>query len=222
MKTTKGYRQVSNGRFRAEIYIDGRNKNLGIFLTEEEAAETFRIANEDRLRQMLERQGYCLEDGVNYEINYTVFDDGSIFGPKGIKIKPIIKHGGYLGCTMNGRDVRIHRVIAECFIPNPYNKTQVNHINGDKTDNRACNLEWSTPRENTRHAYAMGLASGTGDSRCGENNGRNKLTWNDVKYIREHYDPKDSNNNQTALGRKFGTGSNAIHKIVHNKTWIED
>lgn len=218
----KGYRQVSNGRFRAEIHDDGRTRNLGTFLTEEEAAEAYRVANEERLRRMLERQGYYLEDGITFEDNYTVFDDGTIFGPSGLRVKPLMNPRGYMTCTMNGREVRIHRVVAECFIPNPFNKSDVNHKNGIKSDNRVCNLEWTTRKENTRHAYENGLAHGTGRSRRGENSGRNKLTWGEVRYIRSVYNPRDPEYNQTALARRFGIGSNAIHRIVHNKSWIED
>lgn len=57
----------------------------------------------------------------------------------------------------NRRTTRVHRVIAETFLENPENKPEVNHINGDKLDNRLINLEWCTGLENSRHAKLNGL-----------------------------------------------------------------
>lgn len=51
----------------------------------------------------------------------------------------------------------LHRAVAELFIPNQSQKPEVNHINGNKTDNRAENLEWCTASENQRHALNTGL-----------------------------------------------------------------
>jgi len=69
---------------------------------------------------------------------------------KGYVFVSLIKNG-------HTKNYRIHRLVAQTFIPNPKNKPQVNHINGIKTDNRVENLEWVTDSENKRHGYRTGL-----------------------------------------------------------------
>ncbi len=97
----------------------------------------------------------------NYE-NYNIYSDGKVWSIKANKfIKSNINSSGYFKVGLynkNGRNFfNIHRLIAENFIDNKFNKPQVNHINGIKTDNRIENLEWVTPSENTKHAWDNGL-----------------------------------------------------------------
>ncbi len=76
-------------------------------------------------------------------------------------LKPSKDAAGYLKIDLckNGKrkNYLIHRLVAETFIPNPENKLQVNHKDGNKSNNFVDNLEWATPKENIIHAVVNGL-----------------------------------------------------------------
>lgn len=75
-------------------------------------------------------------------------------------LKPRIDHNGYSRVYLRKPGERkvffIHRLVAIAFIPNPQNKPFVNHINSNRSDNRAENLEWCTQQENIKHGYLYG------------------------------------------------------------------
>lgn len=106
---------------------------------------------------------------------------------------------------------RVHRIIAQNFIPNPDNKLQVNHINGIKYDNRIENLEWCTLSENRKHAYRTGLQNST--TRQGVKNNFAKLNEIQVKEILK------SNMPQRLIGLKYGVSQSCISLIKRGVNW---
>lgn len=88
---------------------------------------------------------------------YQVDTNGIVYSKKGRPLKPSINHNGYqiINFYVNNKrtGVAVHTIVAKQFIPNfDINKTQVNHRDGDKSNNTILNLEWVTPLENTRHS----------------------------------------------------------------------
>ena len=141
--------------------------------------------------------------------NYSVSDQGRV---RNDKSERILKHGKYLkgyllvGLFKNGKKYgkRVHRLVAEHFIPNPENRPQVNHKNGIKSDNRLQNLEWCTESENMKHAFKTGLCLSS------------KLTEVQVLKIRQLL---TQGLTQKAIGDLFGVGGSTIGNIKTGKLW---
>lgn len=95
--------------------------------------------------------------------NYQVSNLGRIYSKKRrtcLKIKRLVGRGYYqVRLSKNGKYYykNLHRLIAETFIPNPNNYRTVNHINGNKLDNRLSNLEWADDCKQQHEACLLGL-----------------------------------------------------------------
>ena len=131
------------------------------------------------------------KDVVGYEGLYQVSNFGNVKSlgnnftrkERFLKLSPQSK--GYLTVVLQKNATRkmvlVHRLVAEHFIDNSESKPQVNHINGDKTDNRVENIEWVSHRENLDHAIKNNLTL------KGEENRNSKLKDSDVIKIHSLY-----------------------------------
>ena len=106
------------------------------------------------------------KDVVGYEGLYKISNLGNVLSTrrnysKGCKYLTPFENGGYDRVTLvvnsKHKNLLVHRLVAEAFIPNPEQKEAVNHIDGNKKNNTVDNLEWVTKQENTIHAINIGL-----------------------------------------------------------------
>lgn len=121
--------------------------------------------------------------------------------------------GGYLQVclTVNGKGINhsVHRLVGIHFIPNPENKSQINHKKGNKKDNRFFMIEWNTSSENIIHAFDTGLSK----PMSGTKHGKSKLTEKEVLEIRA------SDLTPAELAVKYNVLREQIYKILRRERW---
>lgn len=105
------------------------------------------------------------KDIEGFEQIYQISNLGNLKSFKKDKKGKILKHnnknGDYFAVVLEYKEkvkyTRIHRLVAQAFIPNPNNYNEINHIDGNKQNNRIDNLEWCTRKQNFEHAKKTGL-----------------------------------------------------------------
>lgn len=154
---------------------------------------------------------------ITHVDGYDVNRDGIIRNHRTRKIiKPSPNKKGYLSLTLGKNETkRVHRCVAETFIPNPDNKPEVNHIDGNKLNNSVDNLEWVTGRENMDHGVKMGLFKTEANkiSSTGENNNSAKLSEAQVKEIRNSSLPRKD------LAVLYGVSYGTIGDVIMRRSW---
>lgn len=109
----------------------------------------YEVSSEGRLRSL------------DRAVTYT---DGRVGHFRGRMLSPGRSTEGYLAVALRNQRALVHRLVAEVFLDQSQRSDTVNHINGDKRDNRAVNLEWATFGQNNRHARETGLLNQHGEN----------------------------------------------------------
>jgi len=100
--------------------------------------------------------------------NYMIYENGTVFNIKANKaVSPVYDKDGYckIRLTVDGKRIKksLHRIVALAFIENAENLPHINHVDGNKKNNKVENLEWCTPSQNNQHAYDTGLKRKNGE-----------------------------------------------------------
>lgn len=159
-----------------------------------------------RNRQVMQEVWHSVR---GYEGHYEVSNTGQVIGPKGLR-KPFFTNKGYVQVALchsgKRKNFFIHRFVAIHFIPNPNQCPQVNHKDGNKTNNAFSNLEWCTASENRIHAVRLfGLR--------GEKMPNAKLTSTQVRAIRTDTRP------ERKIAAYYAISRCLVRKIKSGECW---
>jgi hypothetical protein len=129
-------------------------------------------------------------------------------------LKPATDQCGYQRVALSLdklRTFKVHRLVAQRFVDGD-STLEVNHINGNKQDNRACNLQWVTRAQNQQHAYDNGLQK----AKTGQAHHSSKLTDKDIPVIRELFEKGYSSRQIASM---YNMEKSVFLDIKNGKSW---
>ena len=167
---------------------------------------------------------------LGYEDCYAVSDQGRVKRtahvgiwakrpPKPLAARP--KYDGYVTYHLCRDDIRkdrsAHRLVWEAFNGPIPAGLEINHLNGNKADNRLCNLEVCTRSQNLRHSFRVLKRPAPNNPNLGSKNGAAKLTEADIPVIFDLYELGEWT--QKEIGKKFGVSQRMISLILRREKW---
>lgn len=134
------------------------------------------------------------KDILGYEGVYQISSHGRVYSVRRDLYISVYEKNTYSYVSLSFKNkrkhIRLHKIVAQHFIPNPKNKPQINHINGKKNDNRVINLEWCTAKENSEHATKFGLRNMLRKMIVTSLKGRKKRTLHSTTELIKFFWPK--------------------------------
>lgn len=129
-----------------------------------------------------------LEENIKDCPGYHITRDGILININTLKVHKWYFHHRYYRCKIGRKNIKLHRILAEAYIPNPHHYPLVRHLNGDAKDNRLENLAWGTDKDNRMDAINMGIndirgKNNPGYGLVGSKNFNAKLSSKDRKKI---------------------------------------
>lgn len=128
-------------------------------------------------------------------------------------LKPVIRNNGYKYVAINKKQLAVHRLVAMAFIENNDNKPFVNHVDGDKTNNKVENLEWCTAKENMSHAFKNNLVNtrSVKQQRARRKTAKRMIEKNKIKIVQYSKKHEYISEFNSIVEASNITGANAVH-----------
>ena len=149
--------------------------------------------------------------------DYEISTFGNVLSKRSNKLlKLCVNSSNYKKCVLNGKNLYVHRLVAEAFIPNENHLNEVNHKDGNKWNNNVKNLEWVTKSENSIHAFENNLRNISGYTRYRVAKTAHRFSAYDVEEMFSLY---ENGMSKKEISEKFHCYDSTVCNILNGKTY---